>query len=223
MNKALKRIIFLALVLIFGAFLSLLFIVLTEQRSLTSAKRLQDKYEGNIEFIKSEKDTDSDGIDDRTDILQGALDYVATRPVYKSKYYAGGYPDDGFGVCTDVVAFAFKAAGFDLMNLVQEDIAENPEDYDIETPDANIDFRRVKNLQVYFENTALSLTLDVHEIDQWQGGDIVVFKNHIGIVSGRRNKNGVSYVIHHVGSLQKSYEEDILESRDDITGHFRLP
>ena len=44
----------------------------------------------------------------------------------------------------------------------------------------NIDFRRVKNLKIYFEHTAISLTTDVNDIEQWQGGDIVVFKNHIG-------------------------------------------
>ena len=42
--------------------------------------------------------------------------------------------------------------------------------------DKNIDFRRVKNLKVYFDNNAISLTTDINEIEEWQGGDIVVFK-----------------------------------------------
>lgn len=188
----------------------------------TSPKRLPDRYGAEIPKVHSSVDKDNDGIDDQTDILQGALDYVASRPKYKSKYYRTGYPNDGYGVCTDVVAFALKNAGYDLMTLVQQDIEANPADYDIEEADQNIDFRRVKNLRVYFSHSAISLTTDISEIEEWQGGDIVIFKNHIGIVSDRRNENGVPYVIHHNDPWQRTYEEDILEDREDIVGHYRV-
>lgn len=188
----------------------------------TSSDRPEDRYSGRIEQFHSSVDKDGGGIDDQTDILEGALAYVGTHPKYKSKYYNTGYPDDGYGVCTDVVANAMKAAGYDLMELVSEDIAEHPDDYDIEKPDKNIDFRRVKNLQVYFRNNAVSLTTDVYDIEEWQGGDIVIFKNHIGIVSDRRNKDGVPYVIHHNDPQQKNYEQDILETRNDVVGHYRV-
>lgn len=188
----------------------------------TSPKRLPDRYGAEIPKVHSSVDKDNDGIDDQTDILQGALDYVASRPKYKSKYYRTGYPNDGYGVCTDVVAFALKNAGYDLMTLVQQDIEANPADYDIDEPDQNIDFRRVKNLRVYFSHSAISLTTDISEIEEWQGGDIVIFKNHIGVVSDRRNENGVPYVIHHNDPWQRTYEEDILEDREDIVGHYRV-
>jgi uncharacterized protein YijF (DUF1287 family) len=188
----------------------------------TSSARPSDQYAGNIPQFHSTHDEDGDGIDDQTDILQGALDYVNTHPKYKSKYYTTGYPNDGYGVCTDVVANALKAAGYDLMELVSDDIKQHPDDYDIEEPDKNIDFRRVKNLKVFFKNNTVSLTTDVHDIENWQGGDIVIFQNHIGIISDRRNKNGVPYVIHHNDPYQTSYEQDILESRDDIVGHCRM-
>mgnify|MGYP005772638823 FL=1 len=188
----------------------------------TSPKRLPDRYGAEIPKVHSSVDKDNDGIDDQTDILQGALDYVACRPKYKSKYYRTGYPNDGYGVCTDVVAFALKNAGYDLMTLVQQDIQANPADYDIDEPDQNIDFRRVKNLRVYFSHSAISLTTDISEIEEWQGGDIVIFKNHIGVVSDRRNENGVPYVIHHNDPWQRTYEEDILEDREDIVGHYRV-
>ena len=188
----------------------------------TSPKRLPDRYGAEIPQIHSSVDKDNDGIDDQTDILQGALDYVASRPKYKSKYYRTGYPNDGYGVCTDVVAFALKNAGYDLMTLVQQDIEANPADYDIEEADQNIDFRRVKNLRVYFSHSAISLTTDISAIEEWQGGDIVIFKNHIGVVSDRRNENGVPYVIHHNDPWHRTYEEDILEDREDIVGHYRV-
>ena len=176
----------------------------------------------NIKTYTSSIDKDNDGVDDQTDILNNVREYIATNPKYKSKYYASGYPDDGYGVCTDVVAFGLKGAGYDLMELVNEDIKNNRNNYNIDAIDKNIDFRRVQNLKVYFENNAISLTTDIYDIESWQGGDIVIFQNHIGIVSNNRNKDGVTFIIHHANPLQKYYEEDILESRNDIIGHYRM-
>lgn len=68
-------------------------------------------------------------------------------------------------------------AGYNLQILVDQDIRENPQSYQVEHPDKNIDFRRVRNLNVYFKRHALSLTLDIYDLDKWQGGDIVIFKN----------------------------------------------
>lgn len=176
----------------------------------------------NIITYQSKIDLDNDGIDDQTDILNNAKKYIATKPKYKSKYYENGYPDDGYGVCTDVVAFSLKNAGYDLMELVYNDIKNNRDKYNIDIIDKNIDFRRVRNLKVYFDNNALSLTTDINDIANWQGGDIVIFKNHIGIVSDNRNKKGIPFIIHHANPYQRYYEEDILESRNDIIGHYRI-
>lgn len=170
----------------------------------------------------SSMDRDEDGIDDQTDIFQGVRAYIATQPKYQSRYYATGYPNDGYGVCTDVVAFGLLNAGYDLRQLVNADIRAHPQDYNVDTPDQNIDFRRVRNLKVYFARTAIPLTTDIYDIDQWQGGDIVIFESHIGVVSDHRNDRGVTYVIHHATPWQESYEQDILEHRDDIVGHYRI-
>ena len=176
----------------------------------------------NISNYISNVDKDGDGIDDQSDILQNVREYISTKPKYKSKYYDTGYPDDEYGVCTDVIAFGLLGAGYDLMELVNEDIVNHPLDYDITNVDKNIDFRRVRNLKIYFDRNAISLTTDVNEIEQWQGGDIVVFEKHIGIISDKRNKKGIPYVIHHANPYQLNYEEDILEHRDDIVGHYRI-
>ena len=183
------------------------------------------KYNNNYFNIKtyiSNIDKDNDGIDDQTDILDGAKKYISTKPKYKSKYYNTGYPNDGYGVCSDVVAFALKDAGYDLQSLVNEHILANKGLYAIEVVDKNIDFRRVKNLKIYLDYNAISLTTDINDIEKWQGGDIVVFKNHIGIVSDNRNRKGISFVIHHANPYQKYYEEDILEYHNDIVGHYRI-
>ena len=168
-------------------------------------------------------DRDQDSIDDQTDILNSARKYIATKPKYKSRYYEEtGYPTDGYGVCTDVVAFALRDAGYDLRELVNQDIEEHRDYYEIEKADKNIDFRRVRNLRVYLENHAISLTTDLEEIDAWQGGDIVIMKGHIGIVSDKRNKKGIPFLIHHANPFQISYEEDVLGSLYKVLGHYRI-
>lgn len=176
----------------------------------------------NIEQYKSKIDKDKDGIDDQTDILNNTREYIKTKPKYKSKYYETGYPNDEYGVCTDVVGIALKNAGYDLMELVNEDIKNNKEKYDIEVIDKNIDFRRVKNLKIFFKNNAINLTTDINKIEEWQGGDIIIFENHIGIISDKRNKKGIPFIIHNQSPYQSNYEEDILEIRKDIVGHYRM-
>ena len=176
----------------------------------------------NIKTYVSSVDKDSDGVDDQTDFLNNVISYISTKPKYKSKYYSTGYPDDSYGVCTDVVAFGLKDAGYDLMELVNDDIIKNRDLYDVDVIDKNIDFRRVKNLKVFFDNNFIVLTTDINNISEWQGGDIVIFKNHIGVVSNKRNSKGIPFVIHHYSPYQRFYEEDILEYRNDIVGHYRV-
>lgn len=153
-----------------------------------------------IEVILSKNDMDNDGIDDYTDILLGARKEAENKPKYKSAYYSGGYPPDSEGVCTDVIWRAFKEAGYNLKDMVDEDIKNNVEKYPrvAGKPDPNIDFRRVPNLKVYFERNSISLTTDLNKIEEWQAGDIVVFgTSHIGIISDKRNKKGIPYLIHN--------------------------
>ena len=212
-----KKIILIILSIIF--ILSLIIILYT-LNYIPHKKYTNEDF--NIKTYISKTDKDNDGIDDQTDILNNVRDYIKTNPKYKSKYYATGYPNDEYGVCTDVVAFGLKGAGYDLMNLVNEHIKTNRNLYDIDVIDKNIDFRRVQNLKVYLDNNAIALTNDINKIKEWQGGDIVVFKNHIGIVSDKRNKKGIPFIIHHANPYQRYYEEDILEYRNNIIGHYRI-
>jgi len=179
-----------------------------------------------ITTIKSNSDKDADRIDDYTDILLGAKAEAKRKPKYQSTYYAGGYPPETEGVCTDVIWRALKDAGYILKDMIDEDIAANIEAYPrVEgKPDRNIDFRRVPNLKVYFERNHITLTNDLTQIAEWQPGDIVIFgSKHVGIISDKRNKRGVPYLIHNGG--QPNREEDILElynNHEPITGHYRL-
>ena len=220
--------------IIVAVFIILIFLAIFHSK-ISALYRLltgSGKYYYNEDFgyadYVSRTDADGDGLDDQSDILDGARRYVATRPKYKSEYYEGGWATGEYGVCTDVVAEALKAAGYDLRELVDRDIKAAPSAYDDDCGDPNIDFRRVRNLLTYFKRNAINLTTDITDCEEWQGGDIIVFEGHIGIISDRRNKNGTPLLIHHGGEngegsrLRPNYEEDVLELRGDIVGHFRV-
>lgn len=183
-----------------------------------------------FEDIKSNTDFDNDGIDDYTDILEGAKIDANNKPEYKDGYYQGGYPPETEGVCSDVIWRSLKNAGYSIKDLVDKDIKENIDSYPRVNgkPDPNIDFRRVKNLMVYFERNHISLTIDLSQIEEWHAGDIVVFqgdgKDHIGIISNKRNEKGIPYILHNAG--QNNREEDGLEFYNEfvwpITAHYRI-
>ena len=178
----------------------------------------------DIDREYSNTDYDNDGIDDYTDIYEGAMNYVNTKPIYFSDYYEGGYPPADVGVCTDVVWNALKNAGYDLKSSIDEDIANNKVLYPAvgKEPDPNIDFRRVRNLIVYFLRYAEIKTLDINDIKEWQQGDIVTFGDtHVGIISKYRNIYGVPLLIHH-GGRTPAGQYNILSEESNISGHFRI-
>ncbi len=188
-------------------------------------KKIYSASDFNIVIVKSQIDYDQDGVDDYGDILEGAKTEAKNHPKYKSAYYSGGYPPDDEGVCTDVIWRALKNAGYNLKDLVDKHISENLNLYsNIKKPDPNIDFRRVKNLKVYFDYNTIVLTNDPYKIEEWLPGDIVIFDtNHIAIISDKRNKRGIPYIIHNAG--QPNRDEDALIKwyrNRGITGHYRF-
>ncbi|MBP3729641.1 MAG: DUF1287 domain-containing protein [Lachnospiraceae bacterium] len=203
-----------------------------------------------IETYHSPHDKNRNGIDDQTDILQGAKTYLDThKPQYNaSSYFAGGSPERNAkgvweGVCTDVVGAALVAAGYDLKALVDADVANHPEWFTTELAEAGygpessfdigdhkIDFRRVRVLYPFFEHRAEKLTTDLKDTAAWQPGDFVIlfhpkkglWEGHIAVISDRRADDGVPYVLHHAIEGQTLYEEDYLMSTSKVVvGHYR--
>ncbi len=176
-----------------------------------------------IATVKSAVDFNQNGIDDYADFVLGARKDAERKPKYDGSYYVkGGFPPENIGVCTDLVWRAFREAGYDLKAMVDADIAAHTALYPrAKTPDPNIDFRRVKNLHVFFGRYALSLTTDLSQIDQFQPGDIVVVndQSHIGIISDKRNEKGEPYFLHNAGQWER--EEDAL-ARWSILAHYRF-
>ena len=166
-------------------------------------------------------DHNRNGFSDAEDLVLGARAAVEANPVYDGSYVKG-YPPVTAGACTDVIWQAFRAAGFSLRDMVDADIAANPSAYpNITKRDRNIDYRRVVNLHIFFSRYAESLSIDKTDPEVWQAGDIVIFRKdgHIGIISDRKNADGIPLVIHH--SAKAAEEADYLPTAD-VTAHFRF-
>lgn len=177
-------------------------------------------------------DMDKDGINDLDDICRGAREEARNRTYYHSAYYKGGYPPENEGTCTDVVWRAFKRAGYDLKEMVDDDISRHVMLYPRVDghPDPNIDFRRVPNLEVFFKRHAEILTTgiipwDAANLKEWQRGDIVVYGppvQHIAVISDKHRRDGVPYIIHNCGPV--ATEEDMLLGwSSPLKYHFRYP
>lgn len=186
-----------------------------------------------IDKIVCEGDLDNDGISDMDDIVQGARLEILNQTKYQSTYYESGYPPQNEGVCTDVIWRALENTGYDLKANMDKDILENTKDYSngVTVPDPNIDFRRVKNQHVFFQKFATSLTTEVkpynkQNLYEWQAGDIVVLhkSEHVAIISDKRRKDGVPYILHNASTY--AMEESLLmrwSKSGRIIGHYRFP
>jgi hypothetical protein len=185
-----------------------------------------------VEKIVLDSDKDGDGIYDLDDIVQGARKDLEAKPAYKDAYYAGGYPPENEGVCTDVIWRALQNAGYDLKGMMDQDIRAHPQDYPRVggNPEPNIDFRRTPNQEAFFKKYADSLTTELkpwdHEnLKQWQGGDIVVFgapHDHVGVVSDRRRADGIPLLIHNAGPCTRE-DNGLLTWSSPLAYHFRFP
>ena len=193
----------------------------------TDADQIMPQDVADTQYPKaiSAVDFNSNGVDDYTDIMLGARADAEAEPTYDDGYYQGGYPPDDRGACTDLVWRALRNAGYDLKAMVDADIATDPTSYAavVSTPDPNIDFRRTGVLDVFFRKYGQNLTLDIADHEQWQQGDIVVFRNvkHIGVISDKRDRDGVAFVLHNMN--QKHRENDYLAFANhmEVTGHYR--
>lgn len=148
-------------------------------------------------------------------------------PAYRKLAYPGGDVAATTGVCCDVVIRALRTAHrFDLQQQVHEDMrahfAAYPRKWGLKKPDANIDHRRVPNLQTFFRRKGWSLTTGKRAAD-FRAGDIVTWDLgnglvHIGVVSDRQTKAGVPLVVHNIG--RGAQEEDVLFAWT-LTGQYR--
>lgn len=155
-------------------------------------------------------------------------------------YYKGGDPPEDLAICTDIVARALREAGYDLRELVYQDIKNNFEEYPLReiwnqyVCDPDIDYRRIQNLEIFFKRNANILPIDFNPKDKnnlelWLPGDIVFFdmnrdgfSDNVGIISDSTTREGIPKVIYNYTEPGYTIEKDIL-GKKTIKGHYRFP
>ncbi len=165
-------------------------------------------------------------------VIDGAIEQIGKTTSYDPSYQKIEYPNGDVpietGVCSDVVVRAFRKGGIDLQQEVHEDMKANfsayPTRWGLKGADANIDHRRVPNLQTYFTRRGKSLTTDGGS-ETFQPGDIVTWDlqlggtEHVGMVVNVWYKPTQRYlVVHNIGACTRM--EDVLFAWK-ITGHYR--
>jgi uncharacterized protein len=149
-------------------------------------------------------------------------------PAYIKMSYPGGDVPATMGVCTDEVIRSYRALGIDLQKDVHDAMLANFNAFPsrarwgLKTTDANIDHRRVPNLQVLFIRQGIRFTV-TKDAKDYLPGDIVTWdvlkRPHIGLVVNRKLRGGERYmVVHNIGRGPEL--ADMLFDYP-ITGHYR--
>jgi uncharacterized protein len=192
-------------------------------------------------------DADNDGINDQEDIMLGAKSQLVppaknifTLEEEELNYYAGGDPPAEIAISTDIIARAMLDAGYVLMDLVYEDIANNFDQYPLReiwgqtVCDPNIDYRRIQNFEIFFKRNTISLStvfnpLSEENLESWYPGDIILFDMDLdgftdcaGVLSDSTTRKGIPKVIYNYIEPGYTVEADILKEKV-ITGHYRFP
>jgi uncharacterized protein YijF (DUF1287 family) len=164
-------------------------------------------------------------------VIDGAVDQIGKTTSYDASYQEIEYPNGDVpietGVCSDVIVRAFRKGGIDLQKDLHENMKDNfssyPTRWGLNGTDANIDHRRVPNLQTYFTRKGKSLSTGGSS-ETFLPGDIVTWDlglgtEHIGMVVNVWYKPAQRYlIVHNIGAGTRM--EDVLFAWK-ITGHYR--
>jgi uncharacterized protein YijF (DUF1287 family) len=164
-------------------------------------------------------------------VIEAANDQIGKTTTYDPSYQKLDYPNGDVpietGVCSDVIIRAFRKANVDLQKDVHEDMKSNfsayPTKWGLKSPDANIDHRRVPNLETFFARKGKSQTITSRSED-FQPGDLVTWdlgtgQDHIGMVTNVWYKPSQRFlIVHNIGAGTRM--EDVLFAWK-ITGHYR--
>ena len=151
---------------------------------------------------------------------------LAYDPTYTQLAFPNGDVPRQRGVCTDVIIRAYRDAfGLDLQALVNRDMhvdfSAYPRKWGLTRPDANIDHRRVLNMQVFFRRKGAELALG--DAALFAPGDLASMTlpgnlPHIGIVSDRLDEAGRRAFVHNIG---KGAREEAVLGLYPLTGRYR--
>ncbi len=154
-------------------------------------------------------------------------------PTYTRIAYPNGDVPRATGVCADVIVRAGRdALALDLQRLVHEDMSRDfaayPHAWGLRGPDANIDHRRVLNLEVFWRRAGAQVWLAQGKTpgDAFPGplevGDILTWTlvgnlPHVGVVVAEGPR-----IVQNIGAGVQ--ENALSQMRDQrAKGHFRWP
>lgn len=165
-----------------------------------------------------------------------ALRYSGSPVIYDPAYYKIQYPEGDVpankGVAADLVIRCYRKLGIDLQQEIHEDMTDHfrlyPQLWAATAPDANIDHRRVPNLQRFLSRKGETLSTS-SDSKEYKPGDIVVWalsnaETHIGIVvpsAPAEESVGTPWVVHHPAGGGVKWEKALFDHQ--ILGHFRFP
>jgi uncharacterized protein YijF (DUF1287 family) len=170
-------------------------------------------------------------------LASAALQRYKVPSTADSSYYQIAYPGGDLpksadnkqrGKAEDVIIRSYRHLGIDLQVLIHEDMSRNfssyPQLWGSRAPDANIDHRRIQNLQRYFKHVGAEQPATRNKED-YKPGDVVVWmmaqgELHCGIVvPGPGERRDEAWVVHDNGEGPK-WENVLTEFQ--IHGHYRF-
>lgn len=174
-------------------------------------------------------DQDGDHIFDTLDLHIGAIKTKLNGASYQEGYERIKYPLGDVsrekGVCTDVVIRALRNAGWDLQELLYNDMLASPRSYGLKgKPNRHIDHRRVRRLIVYFQKHFKSLPIEFNPDQQtgddaWLPGDLIFMDTlqkgrptHVGLVAGELGPSGMPLIINNWTYGYKTSSMDLKEA-----------
>jgi uncharacterized protein len=222
---------------------------ITTETATTDDSSIQGNDTGDTATQTSDSSDDSSIVENNTTVLSDIqkeivlklMDILNQNITYGYKVFPKtGYPDENTWISTDVISVTLRDVGYDLMELIYNDMKAHKEDYPLDikkekAPNKYLDFRDVFFQEQFFKRNALELDIEYikdnkDNIIQWQPGDIVYFQfdpdnpyNDLGgFISSHTNLEGVPLVIMISSEFGKVSEVDkLLEYK--IVGHYRYP
>jgi uncharacterized protein YijF (DUF1287 family) len=207
----------------------------------SSAIALTEEFSGATDSTSANESGVFDLSEEQKKIVLRLMKLLEEDIEYQYQFYADtGYPNDKYWISTDVVSVVLNDCGYDLMELLYDDMSNHIDAYPMEVkgsknPDKKTDFRVVYFQQKFFQRNALELPTDFTPSDpanvlQWQPGDIVYFsidaenpgKDIAGMISNHNSPEGIPLVIMITKELGKVTETNALADMK-ASGHYRYP
>ena len=148
----------------------------------------------NIKTIYSKVDYNKNGIDDYSDFLLGAKKIKGKNSSYE-----------------ELMIKVFQYAGYNLDKMV--------DNYFKDSKDLENKMDRISLYKSFINDNATKISINFKKKEDFQPGDFIFLSEGIGLLSDKRDKNGLNYII--VIENGKVVEKEGLKELD-VSGHYRF-